>query len=164
MADGFGGGRSREDVLRIMRDPSVGSYGATAIVLLVMLKVACLSTLLEQRTAAATLFVAPVLGRWSMALLGQWLPYARTQGGLGAVVTDQAARGTLLVATPLAAVLTAAASGRKGLVFWGVTIAVTVMIGRVCQRRLGGFTGDTLGACAELSEAAVWLAAVMIAS
>jgi len=54
-ADGFGGGRSREEVLAIMRDPRVGAYGAVSVVLLLLLKVACLDALIERRAATIPL-------------------------------------------------------------------------------------------------------------
>jgi cobalamin 5'-phosphate synthase/cobalamin synthase len=59
MADGFGGGRSREEVLRIMRDPSIGAFGATALVLLLSGKVLSLGSLIERGAAVRYLLVAP---------------------------------------------------------------------------------------------------------
>jgi len=159
MADGFGGGTSRDDVLVIMRDPRVGSYGAIAITLLLLLKVTCISAVIDRRAAVAPLLAAPILGRWSMVALGRWLPYARSSGGLGAVVSSQEAHRGLAIATAIAALMTFAVAGWQGLHFALATIGVTLATRRLCQRRLGGFTGDTLGANAELSEAAVWLVA-----
>lgn len=86
-ADGFGGGRAREDVLRIMRDPTIGSYGAVAFVALVTTKMAALAALLERNTALPFLVAAPAMSRWTIVALGTWLPYARTEGRLGEVVT-----------------------------------------------------------------------------
>src|SRR4051794_24074466 len=45
-ADGFGGGKSREDVLRIMKDHSIGAYGGTALILILAIKMACTASLL----------------------------------------------------------------------------------------------------------------------
>jgi cobalamin synthase len=81
MADGFGGGHTREDVLRIMRDHVIGSYGAVALILLVLLKVAALSTLINDDGDATYLILAPVLGRWASTPLGHFLPYARRRIG-----------------------------------------------------------------------------------
>ncbi|MCR4374994.1 MAG: adenosylcobinamide-GDP ribazoletransferase [Acidobacteria bacterium] len=163
-ADGFGGGRSREEVLTIMRDPRVGAYGTLAIVLLLLLKVACLDALLERRDATVPLLVAPIVARWSMAVLGWWLPYARADGGLGAVAGGPVAGRGLVIATASAALLLAAISGWEALVFGAIAGSVTLVAGRACRRRIGGFTGDTLGATGELTEAAVWLTAVAIAA
>jgi cobalamin 5'-phosphate synthase/cobalamin synthase len=163
-ADGFGGGRSREEVLAIMRDPRVGAYGVVAVVLLLLLKVACLDALIERRAAAMPLVVAPVAGRWAMAALGWWLPYARVDGGLGAVARGRVAGRGLALATASSALLLAVLAGWHAVAFGTIAVGVTLVTGRVCRRRIGGFSGDTLGATGELTEAAVWLAAVGIAA
>lgn len=161
-ADGFGGGRSREEVLTIMRDPRVGAYGAVAIALLLLVKVACLEALIERRAAMVPLLVAPIAGRWAMAVLGAWLPYARTGGGLGAVAGGPAGGRGLAVATASSVLLLAAVAGARAVAFGAVTAGLTVAAGLACRRRIGGFTGDTLGATGELTEAAVWLTAVVM--
>src|SRR3972149_7704890 len=95
-ADGFGGGRTPEDVLRIMRDHAIGAYGASALVLALTVKVAAISALLASGGAARWLLVAPALARWSPVALAHFLPYARPGGGLGATVTDHSGLGELL--------------------------------------------------------------------
>ncbi len=60
-ADGFVGGRSRADVLRIMEDPVIGSYGAIALLLVMTMKIGALATLLERHAAAPFLVAAPTL-------------------------------------------------------------------------------------------------------
>ncbi len=80
MADGFGGGKTRDDVLRIMRDHAIGSYGGLALVLVVALRIAAYTSLLAQpaeRNWMVALIVTPALGRWSILLLTAMLPYAR---------------------------------------------------------------------------------------
>jgi cobalamin 5'-phosphate synthase/cobalamin synthase len=163
-ADGFGGGRSCEQILAIMRDPRVGAYGAVAIVVLLLLKVACLDALSERRAAVVPLIVAPVAGRWAMAALGWWLPYARAEGGLGAVVRGSVAGRGLAIATASSALLLAALAGWHAVVFGTIAVGVTLATGRAYRRHIGGFTGDSLGATGELTEAAVWLAAVGMAA
>lgn len=163
-ADSLGAGGSREDVLAIMRDPRVGAYGAVAITLLLLFKVACLDALVEQRAAAVPLLAAPVAGRWAMAAVGWWLPYARADGGLGSVAHGSPATTGLGVATASATLLLAAVAGWRALAFGAVAGGVTLAMGHACRRRIGGFTGDTLGATGELAESAVWLTAVVIAA
>src|SRR5581483_1095828 len=65
MADGFGGGRTRDDVLRIMRDHAVGAYGVVAIVLVLAVKIAALSALIGAGDGWRALVVAAALSRWS---------------------------------------------------------------------------------------------------
>jgi adenosylcobinamide-GDP ribazoletransferase len=73
-ADGFGGGKTREDILRIMRDHAIGSYGGIALATLVALKVMAYGALLKQSDWMVALTLTPVLGRWSILLLTATLP------------------------------------------------------------------------------------------
>jgi len=163
-ADGFGGGRSREEVLTIMRDPRVGAYGAIALVLVLLVKVACLDALIAQNAATIPLIAAPIAARWSMAAIGAWLPYARTGGGLGAVAGGPAGGWRLAVATASSTMLLVALEGTRAVMVGVVAVGLTVVAGLASRRRIGGFTGDTLGATGELTEVAVLLTAVVSAA
>ena len=160
MADGFGGGHSREETLRIMQDPAVGSFGAIALVLLLATKAVAISVLIERDSATRYLVLAPTLSRWTMVALGRSLPYARLDGGLGSAVSEHSGRMEFIVATVVAMGITGAVGGSTAITCWVAAALVTAGVGRTCYRRLGGFTGDTLGANAELTEVAVLLCAV----
>ncbi|MGA2598097.1 MAG: adenosylcobinamide-GDP ribazoletransferase [Bryobacteraceae bacterium] len=147
-ADGFGGGKNREDILRIMRDHAIGSYGGVAIVTLVALKVAAYAALLKQSVWIAALILTPALGRWSILLLTAALPYARTSAS---VVEGMGKRSLLWGTLTIAAGLAATVSIRSCLATAGVAI-VTAAFGLYCRRRIGGITGDTLGANLQLCE------------
>src|SRR6202035_4502599 len=88
MADGFGGGRTRDDVLRIMRDHQIGTYGAIALIMTIILQIIAIASLIERDVAGRSLVVAPAASRWAMVLLGRRLPYARPDAGLGRALTD----------------------------------------------------------------------------
>jgi cobalamin 5'-phosphate synthase/cobalamin synthase len=161
-ADGFGGGHDRDDVLRIMRDPRIGSFGALALVLIVGIKVAALAALLDRRAATRALIAAPTLSRWTIVALGAWLPYARLEGGLGQAVTGPPDRGRLLWATASTAAVVAIVAGWHALVLGAVAAAMAALVGRAARRRIGGVTGDVFGAAVELTETAVLLGAVLL--
>jgi adenosylcobinamide-GDP ribazoletransferase len=160
MTDGFGGGRTRDDVLRIMRDHQIGTYGAIALIMTVLLQISAIASLIERDVAARFLVAAPAVSRWAMVLLGRRLPYARTDAGLGRALTDHVRDRDVWESTALALAIAIVASQWSGLVSIGLTLAVTVAIGFVCRRRIGGVTGDTLGATAVLCETVVLVAAV----
>jgi adenosylcobinamide-GDP ribazoletransferase len=162
MADGFGGGRTRQDVLRIMRDHVIGAYGAVALVLLILLKVTTLSALIERGAAGTYLIISPALSRWATVPLGYFLPYARPEGGLGSAATDHIRRLELVGSTVLAGICVLPLAGWRGGVCWLAVILMTVMNGRRCLRRIGGLTGDTLGANTEVCEALVFLVGVAL--
>jgi adenosylcobinamide-GDP ribazoletransferase len=162
MADGFGGGRSRDDILRIMREPSIGAFGATTLVLLVAGKVLSLASLIERGAAVRYLVVAPALGRWATVALGRFLPYARREGGLGTALTDHMGGLGFLGATVLAAALSLLVGPLAAAACWGAAVSVTAAVGRGSKRRIGGVTGDIMGAASELTEVAVLAVAVAI--
>lgn len=153
-ADGFGGGKDRDDVLRIMRDHAIGSYGGTALVLLVVFKVAAYAALLGGDRWLAALVLTPAVGRWSILLLTAALPYARKTSSVVQDMREGAAVwGTLIMAAAIAASRLWCAGAAAG-----AAIAVSACFGLYCHRKIGGITGDTLGANVQLCECAALVA------
>jgi adenosylcobinamide-GDP ribazoletransferase len=158
--DGLGGGWSRERTLSLMRDARSGPYGVTAIVLLLGLKAAALASLPEGLTWRA-LVLAPVLGRTGPLLLVRLCPPARPDGA-GHALAAGAGWVALLTGGVVAAVVSfwtfgplgALAVAKTGLLSWGWAVYL--------RRRLGGFTGDTLGALVEVTEATLLTLAVSL--
>ncbi len=160
-ADGFGGGRTPADVLRIMRDHAIGSYGAVAVMLALALKIAAVAALAESHRALPALFLAPVLGRWAAVLLGATQPYARPVVDNGPHTAGAPTRYMggieLTVATAITVVLAIAVARWRGAADVGAVAALCLVWGLYCRRRIGGVTGDTLGAAIEFAECAVLL-------
>jgi len=156
-ADGFGGGRTREDVLRIMRDHAVGAYGVVAVVLAFALKITTVSALIDRHNAVTYLVIAPALGRWSSVLASAMLPYARRdESG----VPDLVGHAEWLAATAIAIALAAGLARWRGVAACAVVAVLSVIWCAICRRRIGGLTGDTLGALTEVTELSVYLLAV----
>ena len=152
-ADGFGGGRTRERRLEIMRDSRIGSYGAVALVLSLGLRVAAIAALPPARTWAA-LLVAGALSRAAMLPVLALLPPAR-RDGLGRML-DRTPRRALAAGTLIAAVAPVvlfpplrAAGALAAAALVGVGVAA------LAGRRIGGHTGDVLGACCGVADCAV---------
>ncbi|NPU85149.1 MAG: adenosylcobinamide-GDP ribazoletransferase [Syntrophaceae bacterium] len=150
-ADGFGSARPREKVLEIMRDSRIGTMGVVAVVAAILLKVAFLDAVPVSLRSQAILLM-PVAGRsalvWSMA----WLPYARPEGGLA---TAFLAKGSPVHASWALVFLVACGAGTAGWAGLAAAAAIlAVLTGwmAICRRRIGGFTGDTLGASCEMAE------------
>lgn len=160
--DGFGGGRDREGVLRIMRDPLIGSYGATALVFVIGVKVTAVAALLNRDDTLPFVVAAPALARWTIPALAAWMPYARTEGGLGKAVTHERDTVGLVVATTVAAVIAIGGLGVDGLTSWAFAALTALSIARTARRRIGGVTGDVFGASVELTEASVLLCGVWL--
>jgi adenosylcobinamide-GDP ribazoletransferase len=154
-ADGLGGGVTRERALAIMKDSRIGSYGAVALVLVLSGRIACLAAL-EPMEGARALIGAHVLGRWSSLPLMRLLPYARIDGSarpfVGAVTGLRLVGGTLL-----AAGLAGPALGARTLPAGLAAVAVTALAARYFRARLGGITGDCLGATNQIVELITYL-------
>lgn len=156
-ADAWVGGLGdRERTLAIMKDPRSGPMAVSVVVLLLLLKFAALASLPPH--AWGGLLLAPLLARAALTLAFLSTPYARAVGmGTGLL---HAPRGPCLVAV-LAAAAVPFAFGAAGVLVLAVAVLVFVLWRRACMQRLGGFTGDTAGALAELVEAAAMVAWVL---
>jgi adenosylcobinamide-GDP ribazoletransferase len=152
-ADGFGGGKTREDILRIMRDHAIGSYGGLALAALVALKVTAYAALLKQSNWIPALILTPALGRWSILLLAATLPYARPSASAIAGMGKR----SLIWGTGVIVIAMIAASSTRAWIALAVVVAVTAAFGFYCRHRIGGITGDTLGANLQLCESATLL-------
>ncbi len=153
-ADAWVGGLGdRTRTLAIMKDPRCGPMALVVVVLLLLLKYAALLTLLQQQHTLALLW-APVVGRMALCAGLLYLPYVRAQG-LGSAYSEYLPRRScqlqLLVLASSALILQwpLLACCSAGLVWWWWRVAVL--------KRLGGTTGDTLGASCELVELALLL-------
>jgi cobalamin 5'-phosphate synthase/cobalamin synthase len=157
MADGFGGGRTRDDVLRIMRDHAIGTYGATALILMLLLTASSLIALKTPLLVACWLATGGAFGRWAIVLLSRALPYARPENGVSSHIGVR----ELILAT-----LTVCATGF--LIRWHALIAaagtllIALAMGAFARKRVGGVTGDTLGATAQICQTAVLLIGVAL--
>ncbi|HEX9306733.1 MAG TPA: adenosylcobinamide-GDP ribazoletransferase [Anaeromyxobacter sp.] len=160
-ADGFGGGRDREHALAIMRDHAVGAFGATALVLVLAVKAAAIVAL-ASTGAWRWILLAPALARWVPVALARALPYARAGDGLGRTVTDGAGAFELAGATLLAVGAAVGLAGVRGVLALGAVAGFTLGHGLACRRRIGGVTGDTMGAAVELAEALALVAGVAL--
>lgn len=155
--DGLGGGQTRADALRIMKDHAVGAFGAVGLATVIVLKYGLLVAVLEQR-ALELLVLFPVVSRFAMVLLAYLSPYARPEGGLGQAMTTLTTGRTLAWATG-SAVLIAALVGRGvGLLVFLMITALTWGLAVYFRRRLGGVTGDVCGAVNEVMEVTALLA------
>lgn len=162
VADGFGGGRSRDKKLDIMRDSRLGSYGAIALVLCLFLRIGCLAALESPLTAAAALIGTGALSRAAMPVAMTIMPSARDDGlaaSAGRPHPGRTAAG-LLVAFLITALCLP----------WPVTIpmiaaaaiaAILLMV--LTHRQIGGITGDVLGALQQTVEISCLLVIVSAA-
>jgi adenosylcobinamide-GDP ribazoletransferase len=165
LADAFdaAGAATRERALEIMRDSRLGSFGVTAIALDLLLKVGAVAALLATDQALTSLVAAGALSRAASPPLAALLPYPRSEGGPGSVLTGRVSKPAAAVAAAIGIGLALAVAGSDGAVLVGVAAVVALGSGLVWRRWLGGATGDCLGATIELCETIVLLVAVALA-
>lgn len=150
-ADGLGAHVVRERRLEIMRDPRVGTYGALALIVSLLLAWSLLSALTAEDCLRAAA-VAHAAGRCAMLLHARALPAARSDGS-GALFRPTAAALFAAAATTLAAALLIAGPV-DGAVAVAAALVTAAAVGALVRRMLGGVTGDTLGALGKLVELA----------
>lgn len=157
-ADGFWGGYEPERRLEIMKDSAIGTYGTLALLLSVLLRWSLLSVLFATGSVFAPLVVAGALSRLPMVALMRYLDGARSQG-LSAS-TGIPSQDTLMLSAAAAMLIAVLFSG-----FFAILTAVAVAIAglvtaRIAIAKIGGQTGDVLGASQQLAEIAALAALV----
>ena len=161
-ADGLLPPMARERRLEVMADPAVGAFGAVTLVVVVALRFASFAT------AVATPLVVGALwcgSRTAMAVVARCAHYARPGGlatafvaGRGGEAPDERPRGFAGAVVPavtgvaLGSGLAVAGRGAHGLAAIGAEIVVFAAVIAFAQRRVGGFTGDVLGAAGVVGE------------
>ncbi|MDB5732555.1 MAG: cobalamin-5-phosphate synthase CobS [Variovorax sp.] len=165
MADGLGGSADRARALEIMKDSRIGAFGAIALALALGLKVALLATLAGQGAAAVASAIvgAHVLSRLAPLFLIRGLPYVGDSGASKAKpLADAIGGGALAVGVAWSIpALVPVALAQGAIKTIAMVLACTLAAGwmaRLLWRRLGGFTGDGLGATQQVCELAIYLA------
>jgi adenosylcobinamide-GDP ribazoletransferase len=152
------GGWTRERRLEIMRDSRIGSYGTLAIVLSLLVRWQLLAAM-PRENFAAYLLAAHALCRWTVVPLSLALPPARTDG-LGAQLASKLSLATVIVSTLLASAIAGAALGAGAIAPVVAVCGVTALTALFYRAKLGGISGDCLGATNQLSEIAVYVCGV----
>jgi adenosylcobinamide-GDP ribazoletransferase len=150
-ADGLWGGWDKARRLAIMKDSHIGTYGVLALLLVTLVRWSALSALLSAGGAWAALIAVGALSRAPMALLMAILPNAR-----GAGLSQSVGRPTRITAGNGAVValgIAVLALGADAFLLLLPVAASTLALGLVAHRKIGGQTGDILGASQQLADA-----------
>jgi adenosylcobinamide-GDP ribazoletransferase len=167
--DGLMGGRDQASRLEIMKDSRLGTAGVLGIVCVLSLKYMCLNNLYNSEKIAA-LLTAPALARWSQTFMAFGTNYGRGQG-MGKAFVGHLRTESFAVVSAIAAGLTAFVIVRedvRSLALFICLIAGVVLTSyvgrRYLVRKLGGMTGDAIGAVSELNEVLVFLIFVIFSN
>lgn len=152
-ADGFGG-RTIEDRLRIMRDSCIGTYGSCSLVLDLAIRIAAYADVAGHPAAIGIAAAAGSLSRAAGPPLAAVNDYAQPVKGTGSTLRQMGDRRTVIATSLLAVAIAIAAVGYAAAIAIPVAAAGVAAVGISSRRRLGGITGDTVGAAIEVSEVA----------
>jgi adenosylcobinamide-GDP ribazoletransferase len=163
VADAFGGGKTKEHVLRILKDPRMGSFGVCAIVFAVLMKAWCWQAYFE-KSNPWMIFWSLVFSRVMQGILVAFVPSARNESiaapfGAGGGFPRFSVLVSCLIAGLAAAWISSIGTA---LICAGCSLAVTVLAGFYFWKRIQGITGDCVGATNEIVEIAVLLGGLFL--
>ncbi len=149
-ADGFFSYRDKEKTLEIMKDSCIGSMGSISQICLIILKISAIYELAASSYLA--LFIAPIIGRTAILYLSYKFNPANSNG-LGFTINSGVTKLAMNFALALSVVLSYFLFGLFGILAVVFALATTYYLGKISKKKIGGFTGDVLGASCEIAEA-----------
>lgn len=158
-ADGFGGGYTKERILEIMKDSRIGTYGAISLWLFLTAKLLLLTEIFQQEDslAYATLVAGHVIGRYSSLPLIYSLNYARTESTSSKPFAEKTSLKRFLAASFYTIGLCVWLLEENAVIALGAGFLITLGARSFFMKRIGGITGDALGAANQLVELGVYL-------
>jgi len=161
MADGFGGGWSREQRLDVMKDSRLGTYGATALVCVIIIEVAALAAL-----AGWIAFAAAVTAHALSRVVATGVMIVATpasDSGLGVDYLSGLSRPAVLATSALAIAATGVTFGLIAVPIVGAAYLSAAVVVRLATAKIGGITGDVLGAIQQIAKVTI-LTSIVIAA
>lgn len=168
-ADGFGGGADKERSLTIMKDSRIGSYGAIALILSFMVRVAAIAVLIRElpgQASAASLIAVASFSRAMMVWHWHGLPPARQAGvaaSLGQPETTDRNHALAYGIGIACVVLFLSYTVVAAIVAIAASFAPAHLFKRLCLRKIDGHTGDTIGATQQITEIVMLVALALLA-
>jgi adenosylcobinamide-GDP ribazoletransferase len=155
LCDGLAAGGGRERILSVMKDPHIGAFGVIGLGIVLVLKYALFGEMIRRGWLASFLLMG-LLSRWAMVLASFFGRYARESGTaqpfIGRISRLQCAGATVITIAGAFLIL-----GRIGLIAASLVFLVVLLFNRFLELRIGGWTGDALGALSEMVEVGVLL-------
>jgi len=158
--DGFYGNRSRKDILKIMRDSRIGTMGAAGVTMLLLFKFAALSSI-RPEGLWKVLIVTAVSARWSQIFACSASGYARDEGKAKYFI-QYAKRTDVFAGALFTLAINWFLMGAKGIILFALLAVVVFLFVQYVKRKIGGMTGDTIGATNEIAEAAMLLFSLIV--
>jgi len=149
--DGLALGKAPEERLRIMKDHRAGTFGVVGLISILGLKFLALTSLPKDAVGKA-LMLALILSRGTMVQLAYRTPYARREGGLGLPFKENLKKREMVIATITSLALSVLFLRLWGAMLWATLGIFTLLFEAFFEKKIGGITGDILGAANEMNE------------
>jgi adenosylcobinamide-GDP ribazoletransferase len=159
--DGIFSNRPKERILEIMRDSRVGTNAVIAIVCVILLDIALLNGI-DSRLTVLILVLMPVTGRIGSLIGAGVSKYARSGEGLGKSFIDYCGAKEILVGLALYIIIFYAVYGANGILIAAPPVLSALILVKLLSRKIGGATGDVLGAVCELNQTLFLMAAYVL--
>lgn len=165
-ADGLIGGLDRERRLEIMKDSRIGVYGALALWFSLTAKLVLVQTLLAASlvTAIRASVIAHCLGRLATVALLSALPYVRLEYSKSSHFGNKVTFLHVAIVLVFGIILSLLLLHLQGVICWAIAIVVTFVCGLYFKDKIGGITGDCLGAANQLVELSAYLSLIGLQS
>ena len=159
--DGFYGSKPKEEILEIMRDPRIGVMGVVGITLLLLLKFSLIISI-PKDVLWRSLITMCCLARWTQAT-GCLLPYARNEGKAGLFI-KYARKKDIIIGGVFTIIVFSALFGLKGIIIFFSSLIPALIFICHAKSKIGGMTGDTIGAVSEITEVSTLFSILIVGS
>ncbi|MBJ26068.1 MAG: adenosylcobinamide-GDP ribazoletransferase [Alphaproteobacteria bacterium] len=159
-ADGFGGGRSKAEKLKLMKDSRIGAYGVLTLLLIVAAKVIIIADFDTVGETICALIAAAAVSRAAMPALMYWLPIARPNGLSASFGKPN--KQYVLIGIIISSIVAIILLSWTGIIAIIAAIGATFIVASISKRQIGGQTGDVLGATQQISELFFLLALAVV--
>ena len=155
ICDGFYAGKDKNDILRIMDDAHIGAMGVIGIFCILGLKFFALQSI-PQKILYPSLLLFPILSRWNLVFACTISKPAKNEG-LGKIFIDTVSKKDFFIATIVAVSISFLIFELKGFFIQIAVFFVSFIFLKLISKKIGGITGDILGALNEIIETLVLL-------
>jgi adenosylcobinamide-GDP ribazoletransferase len=165
MCDGFYAGKTKEEIVKIMRDPHIGIMGIIGVIFILLMKWSVFVSLPLQREyhADIPLILMPLISRWAMVIAASVGSYAHVAvDGIGKPFIENVKYKEVIIATVITAGISIFVAKIIGCILIIASLITVLLIVGIARRKLGGITGDIFGAINEISETVVLLLAYWV--
>ena len=149
--DGIFSTRSKDRMLEIMKDSRIGTNGVIAIAFDLLFRITLISQM-SIKQAALSIILAPVISRTMLVGLIYFSKYARANGGMGSIFMNKKYKINTYIGVGIGLAISIIAMGKYGLYVFMICIIMNIFYKTYIDGKIGGMTGDTLGAANELTE------------